>query len=72
MKRYMVVYSIPDEESVFEPGVIIKGNTSAAFFDDLGNASQFSMDCCLGLGGRAQVYEWVEKRNSGSYQFLME
>ena len=58
MKRFMVVYSTPDEESIFEPGVIIKGSTGSAFFDDMSVADQFKMDCECGLGGCAQVYQW--------------
>lgn len=62
MKRFMVIYSIPDEESVFEPGTVIKGSFGSAFFDDSINADQFKMDCECGLGGMAQVYKWVKNR----------
>lgn len=77
MKRFMVVYSTPDEESVFEEGVIIKGSSGAAFFDDRGNADQFKMDTECGLGGCAAVYEWKEATvendfDGGYYEFLYE
>ena len=67
MKKYMVVYSTPDEESVFEPGTIIKGSTGSSFFDDLSNAQSFAMDCCCGLGGRAQVYVWKEATEENDF-----
>ena len=68
MKRFMVIYSTPDEESVFCPGETIKGSSGAAFFDDMINADQFKMDCECGLGGCAQVYKWVKNRYVFDYE----
>lgn len=68
MKRFMVIYSTPDEESIFEPGTVIKGSTGSAFFDDASAADQFKMDCECGLGGRAQVYQWKEATEENDYE----
>ena len=68
MKRYMVVYSTPDEESIFDEGVIIKGSSGAAFFDDMASADQFKMDTECGLGGCAQMYVWKKDHYVFDYE----
>ena len=68
MKRFMVVYSTPDEESIFEEGAVIKGSSGAAFFDDRGNADQFKMDTECGLGGFAQMYVWKKDHYVFEYE----
>ena len=68
MKRYLVVYSTPDEESVFDDGGIIKGSSGAAFFDDRGAADQFKKYIKCGLGCFVQMYIW----NKGHYVFYYE
>lgn len=78
MKRYMVVYSIPEISYTWEGKTVVDPAFSGShFYDSLSDASNAVQDICYGFGGRAQVYSWKEATEENDYdgdyyEFLYE
>ena len=66
MKAYMVVYNVPEIDSVFGD---LPAVNAAVFFDDLSVADQFVMETKEAFDSTiAQVYAW--NSDLGNYEFL--
>lgn len=67
MKKYMIVYSTPEDINQFT-GEIIPSEQSAIFTDDREKAEQVRMDCECGLGGYAEVYRRTGRKGNQRYE----